>query len=255
MDIERSGWHRLFLDRPDPRGLPVSLPDVVVAFMKDDGRIRNNLMTYFPHIPVYLFPSLPNEDQSIHVARYISECVRSADLPIDPQESIDKARRSPLMDAGRPKVPSRELVFHPGSGDSKKNYSSEFWLRLVEHFGGKSVFPRFNFVFLLGPAEEMRLAEFQKTQSSMQIRFSICPDADSLIALLTGASLYVGHDSGITHLAAMLGVPTIALFRNTNPLQWGPLGPKVEVINNEDSPEELLKKVRQVAGKFLHIIL
>ena len=41
---------------------------------------------------------------------------------------------------------------------------------------------------------------------------------------------YLGNDSGITHLAAMLGVPTLALFGPTDPLIWRPLGPSVRVI-------------------------
>ena len=41
---------------------------------------------------------------------------------------------------------------------------------------------------------------------------------------------YVGNDSGITHLAAMLGVPTIALFGPSDPTTWHPVGPSVRVI-------------------------
>lgn len=41
---------------------------------------------------------------------------------------------------------------------------------------------------------------------------------------------YVGNDSGITHLAAYLGVPTIALFGLTNPRTWGPIGRRVRII-------------------------
>lgn len=40
--------------------------------------------------------------------------------------------------------------------------------------------------------------------------------------LISKASIYVGPDTGITHLAAALGVPTIALFGPTNPVKWGP---------------------------------
>jgi ADP-heptose:LPS heptosyltransferase len=41
---------------------------------------------------------------------------------------------------------------------------------------------------------------------------------------------YLGNDSGITHLAAMLSVPTIALFGPSDPAIWHPVGPDVEVI-------------------------
>ena len=41
---------------------------------------------------------------------------------------------------------------------------------------------------------------------------------------------YLGNNSGITHLAAMLGVPTVAIFGPTNPKIWRPVGPFVKVI-------------------------
>src|SRR5205085_6067760 len=41
---------------------------------------------------------------------------------------------------------------------------------------------------------------------------------------------YLGNDSGITHLSAMLGVSTLALFGPTDPLIWHPVGPSVRVI-------------------------
>ncbi len=44
------------------------------------------------------------------------------------------------------------------------------------------------------------------------------------------ADLYLGNDSGITHLAAASGTPTIALFGPTDPQVWGPKGPQVSII-------------------------
>ena len=42
---------------------------------------------------------------------------------------------------------------------------------------------------------------------------------------------YLGNNSGITHLAAMLGVPTVAIFGPTDPKIWRPVGPCVKVIH------------------------
>jgi len=65
-----------------------------------------------------------------------------------------------------------------------------------------------------------------------EIRF--CPEKDKLIGILRQAALYIGHDSGITHLAAMLGAPTVALFKGSNADQWSPLGPDVRVIQDNN---------------------
>ncbi len=54
---------------------------------------------------------------------------------------------------------------------------------------------------------------------------------------------YLGNDSGITHLAAMLGIPTIALFGPSDPAVWRPIGPDVEVIHVKCALEKLPVKM------------
>jgi ADP-heptose:LPS heptosyltransferase len=45
-----------------------------------------------------------------------------------------------------------------------------------------------------------------------------------LACWIRGARIYVGNDSGISHLAAAVGTPTVALFRSTDPRVWAPRG-------------------------------
>jgi heptosyltransferase-3 len=49
-------------------------------------------------------------------------------------------------------------------------------------------------------------------------------DWNQLATLLSGVSLYIGPDTSVTHLAASLGIPVVALFGPSNPMRWGPLG-------------------------------
>ena len=51
-------------------------------------------------------------------------------------------------------------------------------------------------------------------------------------------TVYVGNDAGMTHLAAALGVPTVALFGPTNPTVWQPLGPQVRVLGGDGTVED-----------------
>ena len=51
-----------------------------------------------------------------------------------------------------------------------------------------------------------------------------------MAGVLAQAKLFVGHDSGLTHLAAALQVPTLAMFGPTDPLQWAPLGNHVRTV-------------------------
>ena len=58
-------------------------------------------------------------------------------------------------------------------------------------------------------------------------------NAVGLLDCLTGASAFVGNDSGPGHLAAFLGLPTVSLFGPTDPARWKPLGPRVTVLRRE----------------------
>jgi heptosyltransferase-3 len=249
LDLEGAGWHRLFLDSPDEHSLPVSRTDLAVAFFSDEtGRIRQNLNACFPHVPVHVFPSFPSEKNNMHAARYIAECLKSAGLPVDPGKSVENAvRRSLLVDIASPAARNR-IVLHPGSGDKEKNHPPEFWLKVLEGLGQKAAFQGLTRVVLLGPAEENVCSFFKKSMKSFDAEICFCPEKKSLTGIIKEAALYIGHDSGITHLAAMLGTPTIALFKGSNANQWGPLGPCVRVIqDNNTDYSTLIEKVFKAA--------
>jgi ADP-heptose:LPS heptosyltransferase len=53
-------------------------------------------------------------------------------------------------------------------------------------------------------------------------------------AALAEAGVYVGNDSGVSHVAAAWGTPTVALFGPTDPLVWSPLGPCVTTVRSAD---------------------
>jgi ADP-heptose:LPS heptosyltransferase len=55
---------------------------------------------------------------------------------------------------------------------------------------------------------------------------------DELLGLLKESRLFLGNDSGATHLAAALGVPTLAVFGPSDPWLWRPLGPRVRVVTS-----------------------
>ncbi len=61
---------------------------------------------------------------------------------------------------------------------------------------------------------------------------------------------YLGNDSGITHLAAMLGVPTVAIFGPSDPAVWRPVGPSVEVIQERALEDVSVDVVMEAVNVF-----
>ena len=254
IDYEGSGWHRLFLENRDvTHALNLPEADLAVAFLSDpEGRVNRNLQSYMPKASVHFFPAFPPEDTNLHVAWYLAQCLQKSGLPLDPESALREASRRPLLEGKGQKRGEKRIVFHPGSGGKGKNHPPEFWLALIGALNSHFLSPPFSKSFiLLGPAEERLFPFFTANLPSEGVEILFSPGNEELAALLTRAPLYIGHDSGITHLAAMLGTPTIALFKKSSVHQWRPLGPAVRVIKNEEGGEALIRKTLKEANALI----
>lgn len=110
-------------------------------------------------------------------------------------------------------IPSRNegwLAIHPYSGSPRKNWP-------LANFEAVAESMRVPVRWTAGPEEPLPQAT----------RFD---DLFDLATWLAGASAYLGNDSGISHLAAAVGIPVVALFGPTDPAIWAPRGPHVTVL-------------------------
>ncbi|HYA27720.1 MAG TPA: glycosyltransferase family 9 protein, partial [Acidobacteriota bacterium] len=121
--------------------------------------------------------------------------------------------------------PYTVLVIAPGSGAREKNWPEEFFIAIAdwwrESIGGAVV-------LLVGPVEAERggidrLRQYCLVTENLNLA--------QVAALLAKSDIYVGNDSGTSHLAAAVGVRTVALFGPSDPWRWSPRGPKVTVID------------------------
>ncbi len=141
----------------------------------------------------------------------------------------------PVLDAGPhpDRNTAREMVtFHPGSGGRAKCWPLENYLDCISVISG---WGKHDVRVLLGPAEDGEF--FRATVEGMEKRVIradiVTNESISYIAsLLKSSSLHIGNDSGITHLAAALGVPTVALFGPTDCRLWGPAGKKAKIVRS-----------------------
>lgn len=104
---------------------------------------------------------------------------------------------------------------HHGSGGKAKRWPLEQFAELARALPCPVV-------WLLGPAEAED-AEAHDLGRKLGIVAENLPLA-TLAGLLANCRLYVGNDSGVTHLAAAVGAPTLAIFGPTDPTVWGPRG-------------------------------
>jgi heptosyltransferase-1 len=94
--------------------------------------------------------------------------------------------------------------------------------------------PTLDVVVAWGPGERSR-AEAVVARAGSSARLAPSTDLCELVLLLSQARLVIGGDTGPVHLAASLGVPTLAVFTATDWQRNGPLGPRAEVISAADT--------------------
>ena len=122
----------------------------------------------------------------------------------------------------------KPVVIHPGSGGAHKCWHLDNFLavaRMLEKEGTDSV-------FLLGPAEMERFGE--STISYIRELGNLLTDLplSDVLAILSCSRAFLGNDSGITHLAAALGIRTVAVFGPTDPAIYRPIGSAVTILQN-----------------------
>ena len=195
-----------------------------------------------------------------YVEAFIEQCslslearqFRTDEVLIKPTQYDVKRGRELLNEAG---ISSSEnlVILHPGSGGSHKCWHLDNFLAVAE----KLIPAGFQVVFLLGPVELERFAP-AKIEDMTKITKCITDlSLTEVFPLLSCTGAFVGNDSGITHLAAGLGVKTLAVFGPTDPVVYKPIGPAVTVFTDSsdtfaDKPSvalqvELLKNLTEIS--------
>ena len=120
------------------------------------------------------------------------------------------------------------VVIHPGSGAKRKCWPADRFLQLIDRLqkAGREVRVLAGEVEL----EQWDAAELARFSSAAPL---VKPASYvELLDQLKDAAAFVGNDTGPSHLAGIIGVPTVALFGPSNPIHWRPLGPVVRVIHS-----------------------
>jgi ADP-heptose:LPS heptosyltransferase len=125
---------------------------------------------------------------------------------------------------------SAAVVIHPGSGGRPKCWPLSAFVAVARRLKQAQ---RAAVCFVLGPVEAETWPAREVESLSEQFAVLRCPSADELIAVLAGARVLIGNDAGPTHLAALLGTPTVTIFGPTSASVWRPLGVHAHVITGD----------------------
>lgn len=179
-------------------------------------------------------PSLPTDGEPGHVADHLFRAL--APLGIGPSRPghplvVPPAARQRADKWWRQSgVPAGDVVaLHPGSGGRRKCWPPKQYADLA----GQLLADGCRVLLCLGPAEDEAVGHWE-TFCSRQHGCYLAAGLDLplLAGVLQRCAGFVGNDAGVTHLAAALGLPTVAIFGPTDPGRWAPLGPRVRVLRD-----------------------
>ena len=164
---------------------------------------------------------------------------------------VEELALFPEPEALRPQLPvlpetsySGHVALHPGSGSSSKNWGHHNFLALAELFPAGTPF-----LITSGEVEHDTIDEFLESLANAQIPHQHLQHAPlpEVARALAACTLYIGADTGITHLAAATAIPTIALFGPTNPDIWSPGNAKIiQASLSEITPEQVYAEATHI---------
>ena len=195
--------------------------DLILSYMPTpDVAFTNNLKRYCSG-EVITWP--PHPSAGVHVTDHLLQPLLGLASQVPPAEprvfpgmEHRQAADRFWQSAGLP--PRGVLAVHPGGGGRHKLWPLKGWQQVLAWAVKEGVAG----VLICGPVEEER--GIGPLLSALGPTWKVLRNVPlpELAAILARCELFVGHDSGVTHLAAAVGIPTLALFGPTDPLVWGP---------------------------------
>lgn len=196
--------------------------DAVLSYLFDpDGIFAENLR----------FAGVKNFIQGPHKPDESRHATDQLSAPLQ-QLGLRPLERAILLhfSAPPPKVPL--LAIHPGSGSLAKNWPPPQWKYLAESL--LEAHPDLHLAILGGEADGAALEALGDLRKNPRVEFLENLPLTTLAQRLAGASAFLGHDTGVSHLAAALGLPSLLLFGPTNPAIWAPPYPQTTVLRAPD---------------------
>jgi len=229
IDIE-AGWHQLFSDDPElpaPSARALAGAHTIISFLaKDNEKWTANVRRANPQAHLITLTTAVPDDFAGHISEFLIEQLATWPAAQTAARQILNSVNDRCILSSRSQ--NGPILIHPGSGAARKNWPAENFLQLAEQLrnDGRAV------KVLLGDVE------LEQWPAELVNRFKAVAEVATpkslteLFSQISSGSALIGNDSGPSHLAGILGLPTVCLFGPTSkPARWKPLGPRVKVVS------------------------
>jgi ADP-heptose:LPS heptosyltransferase len=218
--------------------------DLIVSYLYDpDGVFRRNVARV-ASARFLAAPHRPDETSSLRATEFFLKPLASLGI-----EGADPCPRI-ILPAGAPFSAGRWIALHPGSGSERKNWPEAKWAELLPRLARHHPW---NFFLINGEAEGGRGRRLSALLPAHRVCLANNLPLLELAQKMKSCAAFIGHDSGITHLAAALDLPGLVLWGPSSAAIWQPCSVKMRLLSQStvtaDQIEEELRQILTVFAK------
>lgn len=202
--------------------------DLVISYLYDpDGIFAENVGACGA---ARFVQGLHRPRETSHAIDQLAEPLASLGLPLS-------ARAVRLRMKG-PATENPVLALHPGSGSPAKNWPAENWRAVAAEL--LAAHPHARLAIIGGEADAAAVDALRGVGGPGRSEHWENLPLSDLASRLAGTMLYLGHDTGVSHLAAAAGPPCLLLFGPSDPGVWAPPHEGVRILRAAEANLDLL---------------
>ncbi len=194
---------------------------VIFSYLYDPDEIFRTNITRISKAQFIQGPHRPDDSLDTHAAEQLLEPLQRL--------AIFDAESQPRLNfkLPNPKRTVPALALHPGSGSERKNWSEANWREFVGRLLAET---SLSLLLVGGEAEGNRMVRLTEGGPADRITVLQGLPLPEVAAQISGCVGFVGHDSGISHLAAAVGLPGLVIWGPTNAKVWRPRSERFDLL-------------------------
>ncbi|MBA3035169.1 MAG: glycosyltransferase family 9 protein [Desulfobacterium sp.] len=227
--VEAAFFSSIFSDKVDPVAKEILRSyDEILLFSYSD-QIEKTI-SGIVNKRIYRIPPRPDATIEIHILDYILKFLVKYKLTDNDSLPGKEYHDYLTKEIGNSKAQDTgsKVIIHPGSGSRRKNWPVANFIKVCKNLESKGI----SIDIIIGPAE-YDLAEKFKSYLPSSTKIHSPAKLLDIVPLLKQSSGFIGNDSGISHLAAFMGIPAIVIFGPSDPKRWKPFGPFVKILRSQ----------------------